>query len=447
MKLRRKIDQKLAHWKKSRRKKPLLITGARQTGKTFAAREYGTGYASFIEINFLENPEYIPLFEQYHDPRLLKRQLMLLNPDWNFVHGETLLFLDEVQECPDALTSLKFWKEEESTDVICSGSALGLAYSGSSSFPVGFVDEVHMTGLDFEEFLWSRNIPEDSVSLIRESLKAKTAMNSAVHQRLMDLLKEYMVVGGMPEAVSEWADSQSLTNVHKIQRSLYNGYIADIAHYASPEIQIKAQNCYKSIGDQLFKPNHKFQYSKVEKGANAEKFGNSLDWLEKADFTYAVCNLKAVEFPLDFLKDTSDFRIYPTDIGMLMAPLSLSVLSALLTDQSFEGVPANLGTYKGPLYEALAFDILYKSGAGPIYFYKPKKREMEIEFIVEKDGQICPLEIKAGRSRSRSLDTLLKESPELTGYKCSNRQFGIHENKITIPLYALPFLFEQQDEI
>ena len=259
--------------------------------------------------------------------------------------------------------------------------------------------------------------------------------------KLLDYLRRYMVIGGMPEVVKTYIDTKNLKDVDDVQRRLYRDYIVDIAHYASPDIQIRAEKCYRSIPAQLTKENHKFQYSQVESKGTAPKFGDSIDWLINAYMLKPVYNVKRIEYPLEAYKEENNFRMYTTDIGLLMAGFDFALKKALIEDGAMEEKSMNimLGTAKGGLYEALVADFLIKKDIERIYFYKDVKSTMELEFLITSEEGIVPVEVKAGRKKANSLNKILEAGICKYGFKLSSQNVGVIGNKITMPLYMLMF--------
>lgn len=439
--LQRKIINELYLWKKKEKHKSLIVYGARQVGKTFAIREFSKDYDNFIELNFIENPEYMKIFEEGLNVDTMKINISTFISKADFIQGKTLILLDEIQECGKALQSLKFWSEDGRYDVIATGSALGMNYRQDISYPVGYVEYMDMHSLDFEEFLWANGIGDEVIDVLRKCHEKVEKVPIAIHDNIVKLLKRYMVIGGMPEVVQAYIDSKSIKTADEIQRRIYRDYMNDIAHFAPANIRIKAQNCYKSIPIQLTKDNHKFQYGIVEKKATATKYETSIEWLNAAFITKPVFLTKRIEYPLKAYADETNFRLYMTDIGMLFAGFDFSLKQLVLEDDLLEEKSLNimLGTAKGGLYEALAADMIIKSGRQDIYFYKNVKNTAEIEFVVETEKGLLPIEIKAGRKKANSLDGVLQQDSIEKGYKLSLQNVGQVGKKVTMPIYMLMF--------
>lgn len=444
--LKRKIYNDLIKYKESRSEKCLIVEGARQIGKTYIIRKFGReNYASFIELNFIENPSLLNIFRGDLNADSILSAIQLYLPESAVIPGETLIFLDEIQESSEAVTALKFLAGDKRISVICSGSALGMEYKPDTSYPVGSVDYLRMTSLDFEEFLWAMKVDEKIIAELKDLLSNKkydVKVPRAVHEKMNNLLKLYLIIGGMPEAVQSYVDNGNIAAADRIQRRLYNDYIYDIARYAAPDIKIKAERCYKSIPLQLSKENHKFQYGVVEHRATGARFASSVDWLVTAHIVVPVYNLSKTEYPLNAYTIENNFRLYPTDISFLISTYGYELKSLLLSDSDIDRKPDNiiLKSSKGGIYEALAADMLYKKGYDALHFYRAEKGTPEIDFFTENISGIIPIEIKAGRNGTKSLNSILENDDIRYGYKFSTQNIGKSGKKVTLPLYLLPFI-------
>lgn len=436
--LQREAEHEIEAYLNSDEKKCLLVRGARQVGKTFTIRKAGQEWAkSYIEINFLESPGMKDIFSGDLDMNTLLLNFSLYLPEKKFIPGATVLFLDEIQECPEAVTSLKFWAADGRFRVIASGSMLGLDYKRPGSYPVGSIHYLDMYPLRFQEFLLNMGTGAQVMDVLRHSFATAEPVPEAVHKRVMQYFRLYMVIGGMPEVVQKWLDTRNMAAVDERQRALLTDYRHDIAHYAPPAEKIKAEACYFSLPDQLSKENHKFQYSAVEKGGTARKFGNTLEWLVSADLVRLCRNVTTPEFPLKSFVQKGQFRVYPGDIGLLIAMYDYSVKTALVSEDQES---RTLGQAKGGLYEALIADCLIKNGHKELYYYKNETAKLEIEFLLPSADGVLPVEVKAGNNRSRSLDRVLQKGNLPRGYKLVAGNAGRTDNKITLPLYMAMFL-------
>lgn len=427
--LRRKIYDKLLAWKNNKGKKDaILLRGVRQCGKTYIVREFGKReYKNFIEINFIERPDMQAVFSGNLDVDNMVQQIKLSMPGGQFIPGETLLFLDEIQDVPNARTSLKFWTQDGRFDCIASGSLLGMDYKNEVSIPVGYEQQLIMRTLDFEEFIWALGAEVNLKEMLAPYVDGAKRVPEAMHNSLNKYLQEYMVVGGLPEVVDTYIATKDFYQVHLLQEKILRDYQDDIAKYALNQDKIKAKQCFLSIPRQLSKENHKFQYSVVEKKATARKFTSSLDWLHNAGLIDFAYNVNSPWFPLKAHVKEDQFRVYLCDIGLLVAMYGYQLKIALLSD-ALEG-PA-----KGGIYESLVADILAKRGE-ELYYYKKEDSTLEIEFILERDCKLVPVEVKARKGSTRSLNELLKMDNIERGYKLTAQNTGVVEKKITLPLY------------
>lgn len=434
--LERKITRELLAWKNRINKKTLIVTGPRQCGKTTAIRAFGNeNYSSVIEINFKENPGAADIFAGNLDTDTLITGLRFRFPEKTVEPGETLIFLDEIQECPEAVTSLKFWTEDNRYDVVCSGSLLGIDYKRASSYPVGYVEYLPMHAMDFEEYLYAVGIQKDMIRYLHDQFEKKQPVPDSVNREMMRQYRIFNAVGGMPEVVQKYVDTRDFREVHKIQNDLLTGYRFDIAHYAVSSVKTRAEQCYFSLSKQLLdKENHKFQYSTVETGGNTRKYESSVDWLTGADIAVKSVRVNKIAlYPEDY-EDSTSFRLYTTDIGMLVGMRDISFKQAVVENT----LTMNS---KGGFWEAAIADALYKNGYS-LHFYKNETTKREVEFLIVRDGALVPIEVKGGKSSAVSLGNLMKTMPEIPyAFKLTDGNIGISDNRvITLPLYMSMFL-------
>ncbi len=435
--LKRDVEKELRRWKENSERKCLVIRGPRQVGKTYTIERFCEEmYRSFIEINFLETPAMKKIFSGDLDSGTIRKNISLYLPGERILPGETCLFLDEIQECPEAITALKFLAKDKDMDLIASGSMLGIDYKRPTSYPVGAIRYVDMYSLSFREFLYAAGVTDEILDELREHFRDKTPVPWAIHDKITELFRLYMILGGMPEVLSIYFETASIADAERKLKDILTDYRYDIAHYAAADIKIKAENCYFSLPGQLSKENHKFMYSNVEKGGTSRKFGSSIDWLKSAELIRCVYNTKAYDIPLSAQRIDDNFRVYPTDIGLLLGMYERNVREYIIhpDDKMFGGAA------KGGIYEAVIADILIKNGHKDLYFRKTESATFEIEFLLENEDGIIPLEVKAGKSRSRSLDNLLQREEIPYGYKIIDGNVGVAGKKITIPHYMAMFL-------
>lgn len=439
--LKRKYTEQLDRWKENKEKKALLINGARQIGKTYLVEKFGESYESFIELNFIENPRLADIFSGNLSVEDILAGIKLNIPGKKVINGNTLVFLDEIQECPNAITALKFLAKDKRIDVIATGSALGMAYNRVTSFPVGSVEYMDMTALDFREFLWAIGIEDEVIMQVKQYYDDMKVVPTGIHNAMRQYLAKYMIIGGMPEVVNKFIEEEDYYGADIIQKRIYKDYLADIARFAKPDIKIKAEACYKSIPNQLHKDNHKFQYGVVEKKGTARKFETSVDWILNANMALSVQNVSFIEYPLADHAMCDSFRLYMTDIGMFVGTYDYSLKAQLLKDV-MDDKPDNiiLKTAKGALYEALVCDMLYKNGHKDLYFYRNEAGTAELEFLYDSSDGVVPIEVKAGKSGTKTLNNILKKEDITVGYKLSAQNIGRSEKKITLPVYMVMFM-------
>lgn len=431
--LKRKITDYLLQWKATKQKECLLVRGARQIGKTYIIEDFAKNYYDhLVEINFEQQPALKSAFDgELSVPEMIKRITVHI-PAARFVPGKTLVFLDEIQSCPQARTSLKFWAIDNQYDVIASGSLLGVNYNAVSSFPVGYERQVDMYSLDFEEFLWAAGLSADVIESLRNHFVNRTKIDNSIHAKMMEYLREYMVVGGMPEVVNRFVATHNYGIVHDEQQKILSAYLNDIAKYAAPTDRTKARSCFLSIPRQLAKENTKFQYSVVERNGTARKFANAVDWLRDAGIVAYCYNLSTLQFPLTAYVRDEQFRLYMTDIGLLVSMYGFEMKAALIEDTL-------TGPTKGGIYENLFADILCKKHL-PLYFYKKDDSSVEIEFVLTSGISPLPIEVKSKNGRTQSLNTVLTWQGINSGYKFGNFNVGIDGSKISMPIYLGMFL-------
>ena len=440
--IKRKLYDYLLKWKKTKGKEALLIKGARQVGKTFLVREFGKSeYESFIEINFLKNGLYKSIFlnDNLSADEIYKR-ISAYIPNVNFVTGNTLLFLDEIQVCSQARTAIKFLVEDGKIDVISSGSLLGLSYmedaddevTEPTSLPVGYENQITMYSLDFEEFLWANGYNEDAILYLKTFFDENKTVPHDLNKKYENLFREYMIIGGMPEVVQRFIDTKNYQAAYEVQAKILVDYQDDISKHAKGAEKIKVRQCYDSIPKQLAKEYKKFQYSVVEKGKTSKKFGGSIKWLCDSSLVNKCSNVSEAYIPLLGYEISDQFKLYMNDTGLLCHLYGNETKLAILNNTL-------KGNVKGGIYENVISEALIKKGY-KLYYYKISDSTLEIEFIIEKNGEVLPIEVKAGNDSTPSLNNFIsKYSPSIT-YKLINGNVGKVENKKTIPHYMILFI-------
>ena len=431
--LKRKIYDTLLEWKEKKHQDCLLVKGARQVGKSFIIREFGrNNYRSFIEINFYEHPEYKTIFDGELTASEIYKRISLQVPEVRFIDHDTLIFLDEIQHCPNARTAIKFLAIDDRYDVISSGSLLGLYYKDIVSVPVGYETPVNMYSLDFEEFLWAYGYDEKTVGLLKEYFESKEKIPPSVNDRFHKILREYLIVGGMPAVVNTFFETNNFQETYAKQISILTEYENDIKKYAKTTDRQKIRDCYYSIPRQLSKEYTKFQYKTVDPKGSAKKYENSLDWLIDAGMIQKVHNVSAPLLPLAGYEQPDQFKIYATDVGLATAMFGFQTQAALMNDTL-------TGPAKGGIYENLVFDMLVKRGY-KLNYIKKTDSSQEIEFLIEQNCTVIPIEVKSSNGSTLSLNQFLREwNPPYT-YKLIGGNVGMSESKITIPHYLAMFI-------
>lgn len=438
--LKRKIYQNLLEWKNSNNKKCLIIKGARQVGKTYLVRAFGESeYESFIEINFIRQPELKEIFEGNLSGEEIMKKLSASMHDIKLIPGKTLLFIDEIQKCAKARTALKFLAEESRVDVIASGSLLGLSYGQDAdneveqveSIPVGYEIPIMMYSLDFEEFLWGYGYSQEAIEYLRSFYDKKEKVPDAINDKYEALVREYIVVGGMPEVVEDFMLNKDFNRVHDIQQRLIEDYEDDIAQHAKGAEKVKVWRCYDSIPNQLARENKKFKYSEVEKKSTAKKYGDSIQWLIDANMAYSCVNLMEPVLPLRYNEKENEFKLYINDTGLLMSLFGKDTKLAILNNTL-------KGFAKGGIFENFIAEELIKKGYG-LHYYKSND-DSELEFVIEKDGEVVPVEVKAGNTATVSLNGFINKYNPTQAYKFISGNVGTTDTKITLPHYMVMFM-------
>jgi len=440
--LKRKMMDYLLSWKQTKNQECLLIKGARQVGKTYIVQQFASeNYAAenYIELNFLFRPELIPLFSGDLSVDDLLLNLSAFFPGKVFTAGKTLLFFDEIQKCPQARTSLKAFALDNRYDVIASGSLLGLHFGQDveveeeiSSIPVGYEKQITMFPLDFEEFLWAKRVEPHIIQHLNDCFSKAEKVPDELNSLIEQYLREYMVVGGMPAPVQVFISENNYSKVHEEQEKILASYSDDIVRHAPKTEKQKVKKVFDSIPRQLAKENKKFQYSAVEARTNARKYGNAVQWLFDSNLAYQCNNLSLPEFPLNAYIRDDYFKLYLNDPGLLTAMYGFDMKAAILT-QSLTG------PIKGGIYECLIASQLASKGDLLVY-YKPDENDQEIEFVISRKANIIPIEVKAKKGETKSLNTFIEKRHPLIAYKLISGNVGKADTKITLPHYMIMFI-------
>lgn len=430
--LKRKIELRLIEWKNTPNRKPLIIKGCRQCGKTYSVLDFAKkNYTHVVYLNFFQNPDYASVFagslEINHIVMMLSA---LLGKEAIFKPGETVLVLDEIQDCPEARTALKFFRDDGRYDVIGTGSLLGVKGYGKEpkSVPVGAETVIDMYPLDFEEFLWANGIEVPVIEMLKKHLEEESPVPEALHNRLRQLMLQYAVVGGMPDAVQTFVDTKQMDEVLSIQRDIVRSYEDDMVKYADKKDKSRIKECFQSIPKQLAKENKKFQYSVVKKGSTASKYAGSLQWIEDAGIISRCYNLSITELPLDGNADKDTFKVYMRDMGLFV--------SMLEDGTQYDILQGNLFGYKGAIFENLIADIFSKMGRKLYYYHKDSG--MEVDFVIRYKGECVPVEVKAVSGNVKSTKTILHHPEKYHVYhaiKLGDYNVGRNGQILTLPLY------------
>lgn len=442
---RRKIESVLIQWKERENRNPLVIKGCRQCGKTSSVLDFAKkNYDNVIYLDFHEHKEYKSFFAGALDVDTLTLNISVGIKGARFVPNKTCLVFDEIQDSPNARSSLKFFKLDGRYDVICTGSLLGVngykskeeqREESAASIPVGFEQIVTMYPMDFEEWLWANGIENKHIDYLRDCLNKEIPVNEAIHQRIRQLLLRYVVVGGMPEAVSAFFKTNNMNEVADIQRGIVDTYKADMLKYALQEDKSRIRECFESIPAQLAKENKKFQYSTIRKSGRSRDYLGCLQWIEDAGIINRCYNTTITELPLNGNAIPDCFKVYMTDIGLLVSMLEDGTAWSILQ--------GDLHGYKGAIFENLAADIFGKMGRKLYYFQK--EGTLELDFLLRYKGECCPLECKAQSGNAKSMRTVLKNPDHyhvFHGLKIGDYNVGRNGAVLTLPFY-MAFLLDE----
>ncbi len=435
-KLKRKIDNFLVDWKNSKDKKPLIIKGARQIGKTTSIEKFGKeNYTSFIEINYVSMPEFTKIFQDGYTTDKIIKNISLLNSDFKFIPGETLIFFDEMQEYPDTATALKFFHEDGRFDIICSGSLMGINYNQIHSNSVGNKEDYIMRSLDFEEYLWAKGYNDEQIEDLYTCMKEVKPLTSIQFDVMMNHFKDYLITGGMPEIVSTFIDNKNFSGILALQRKLLTDYEEDITKYAGGLDKSKILDAYKKIKIFLGNDNKKFQITKLKDGARNREYVGVIDWLDRAGIINISYSLEQLEMPLKVHYNPDNYRLYFGDTGLLIGSLDEESQKDLRNNQNF-------GTYKGALYENIVAEMLTKAGFD-LFFYRDEQNKIEMDFIIRDEQNIIPVEVKASDNATYSLNKLIEEKQYKNvkyGIKLCNKNIGFNGKFYTFPYFMTFFL-------
>ncbi len=436
--LKRKIDSFLYEWKNDTDRKPLIVKGPRQVGKTESIKKFASeNYQSIIEINFFAEPKYKGIIADGYSAADIIKNISRIDPSKQFIENKTLIFFDEIQDFPEIATSLKFFKTDNRFDVICSGSLLGVHYKRIESNSVGYKTDYEMYSMDFEEFLWAKGYQQDTIDDILAHMNEQKPFNELEFSLYHNLFLDYCILGGMPAVVREYIEKGTFEGSLATQRQLLLDYEEDIRKYAVGLEQARILNVFRHIPIQLAKDNKKFQISKVAKGARFKDYKGCIEWLEDAGLINVCYCMNFPELPLKGNYDETKYKIYLRDSGLLVS---------MLDDESQEDLRSNknMGVYKGALYENIVGEALVKSGYH-LYYYKREDSTLELDFFVRTKSALVPIEVKATNNHAKSLKTLItsdKYSDIQYGIKLCLGNIGFSDHIYTFP-YFCAFLLKQ----
>lgn len=436
--LKRKIDKYLTDWKNRPDKKPLIIKGARQIGKTRSVEWFaGQNYASVIEINFIEQKKYREIFNDGFEVDAILKNISLLNPELKFIPGNTIFFFDELQACPNCATSLKFFKLDGRFDVICSGSLMGISYNEIESNSVGYKEDYEMHSMDFEEFLWAMGYNDEFTADLLSHMLDVRPLSELQMDTLMSLFRDYVIIGGMPEVVSTYVRNKNFSGTLDIQRQLLKDYEEDITKYVEGLDKAKVKAVYNHISTFLAKENKRFQITKIARNARNRDYMVCVEWLADAGVVNVCYCLNQPELPLKGNYDPKMYKIYFKDTGLLIASLDEEAQEDLRANR-------NLGTYKGAIYENIVGDMLVKQGYR-LFYYHSDRPALEMDFFIRDADSLIPVEVKANDGATASLNRLLnddKYNDVKYGIKLGYRNIGFNGKFYTFP-YFLTFLLRR----
>lgn len=436
--LKRKIDKYLTDWKNKPDRKPLIIKGARQIGKTRSVEWFaGQNYASVIEINFIEQKKYREIFNDGFEVDAIVKNISLLNPELKFIPGNTIFFFDELQACPNCATSLKFFKLDGRFDVICSGSLMGISYNEIESNSVGYKEDCEMHSMDFEEFLWAKGYNDEFTADLLSHMLDVRPLSELQMDTLMSLFRDYVIIGGMPEVVSTYVRNKNFSGTLDIQRQLLKDYEEDITKYVEGLDKAKVKAVYNHISTFLAKENKRFQITKIARNARNRDYMGCVEWLADAGVVNVCYCLNQPELPLKGNYDPKMYKIYFKDTGLLIASLDEEAQEDLRANK-------NLGTYRGAIYENIVGDMLVKQGYR-LFYYHSDRPALEMDFFIRDADSLIPVEVKANDGATASLNRLLnddKYNDVKYGIKLGYRNIGFNGKFYTFP-YFLTFLLRR----
>lgn len=432
MYFKRKIDEFLADWKNNHSRKPLIIKGARQIGKTESILHFANeNYENVVYINFVLDKKYTTIVNDGYDVETVVKNITLINPSTKFIPDKTLIVFDEIQEYPDIATSLKAFNLDKRYDVICSGSMLGINYKKIHSNSVGSKTDYEMFSMDFEEFLWAKGYEDKAINSILEHMISLTPFSETELSVYKSLFLDYCVLGGMPDVIKGYIKTGTFSQSLEIQGQIRLDYEEDVRKYAEGLDQAKIISVYRSIPAQLAKENKKFQFSIIDKKARSREYTGCIEWLIDAGVVTECNCLNYPELPLKGNVDKSKYKLYYPDTGLLISALDEEAQEDLRVNK-------NLGVYKGALYENFVAEAFVKQGLG-LFYYKKDNSTLEEDFFVRSKNELIPVEVKSNNDSSKSLTALIKNDRYADikhGIKLGDFNVGVANNIYTFPYFC-----------
>lgn len=429
---KRKIDKFLADWKNNHSRKPLIIKGARQIGKTESILHFANeNYENVVYINFVLDKKYTTIVNDGYDVETVVKNITLINPSTKFIPDKTLIVFDEIQEYPDIATTLKPFNLYGKYDVICSGSMLGINYKKIHSNSVGSKTDYEMFSMDFEEFLWAKGYEDTAINSILEHMISLTPFSETELSVYKSLFLDYCVLGGMPDVIKGYIKTGTFSQSLEIQGQIRLDYEEDVRKYAEGLDQAKIISVYRSIPAQLAKENKKFQFSIIDKKARSREYTGCIEWLIDAGVVTECNCLNYPELPLKGNVDNSKYKLYYPDTGLLISALDEEAQEDLRVNK-------NLGVYKGALYENFVAEAFVKQGLG-LFYYKKDNSTLEEDFFVRSKNELIPVEVKSNNDSSKSLTALIKSDRYADikhGIKLGDFNIGYTNNIYTFPYFC-----------
>lgn len=430
---KRKIDSDLDKWRKNPDRLPLIVKGARQIGKTSSILQFAqNNYKNVIEINFALNKQFKDIFNESLEVDNIIKNISFRNPALKFVKGETLIFFDELQDCPNAASSLKFFKIDGRFDVICSGSLMEINYQEIESNSVGYKTDYNMYSMDFEEYLWAKGYNEEQITNIYNHMVTLTPLSSIEMDVMLTNFREYLTIGGMPAVVRSFINNKNYSGILELQKQILLDYEEDITKYAGGLDKGKILSVYKNIPIFLGKENKKFQITKVEKNARSRDYIGVVEWLKRAGIINICYCMEQLELPLKGNYNPNKYKLYFSDTGLLIGSLEEEAQWDLRSNKNFN-------TYKGAIYENIVGDMLAKQGY-QLYYYINEKSTVEMDFLVRDANSLVPIEVKAYDGATASLNNMVKGEGDFKsikyGIKLGNKNIGFNGKFYTFPYFC-----------